>query len=63
MVVPAGARMRTSLSHGIGLAIGRDSQNRVVALRVLPGGAAAFSGMILTGDIGLCVHNDIFSKR
>jgi len=51
MVVPGSARMRSSLSHGIGLAIGRDAQNCCVVMRVLPGGAAAFSGMVHTGDI------------
>ncbi len=46
MVVPGGARLRDGLSHGVGIAIGRDAQNRCVVTRVLPGGAAAFSGQV-----------------
>ena len=51
MVIAGGARMRSSVSHGVGLAIGRDAQNRCVVTRVLPGGAAAFSGQVFQGDI------------
>ena len=46
MVVPGGARLRDGLSHGVGIAIGRDAQSRCVVTRVLPGGAAAFSGQV-----------------
>ena len=46
MVVPGGARLRDGLSHGVGIAIGRDAQNRCVVTRGLPGGAAAFSGQV-----------------
>ncbi len=52
MVVPGGARLRDGLSHGVGIAIGRDAQNRCVVTRVLPGGAAAFSGQVGQRNLG-----------
>ena len=56
-VVPGAARMRTSLSHGVGLGIATDAAGRCVVTKVLPGGAAAFSGQVHKGDIVLSIDN------
>ena len=57
MVVAGGGSMRGGLSHGVGLAIERDAQNRCVCARVLPGGAAAFSGQVFKGDVIVKINN------
>jgi C-terminal processing protease CtpA/Prc len=57
MVVVGSSRMRPGLSHGIGLAIERDARNNCVVSRVLPGGAAAFSGQVHKGDIIMKIDN------
>ena len=44
--------MRGGLSHGVGLAIERDAQNRCVCARVLPGGAAALLLLKVGKELG-----------
>ena len=55
--MPGAARMRTSMSHGVGLGIATDAAGRCVVTRVLPGGAAAFSGQVHKGDIVLSIDH------